>query len=47
MTATRGGALTVRRIEDVALGDRLFVKQGEVVPVDGVTLDDAVLERPP
>ena len=45
VTRYEQGALTVRPIEEVALGDRLFVKTGEVVPVDGVTLDDAVLDE--
>ena len=32
-------------IDDVVLGDRLFVKSGEVVPVDGVLEGDAVLDE--
>ena len=39
------GALQTRSIDTVALGDRLFVKTGEVVPVDGVLEGDAVLDE--
>ncbi len=39
------GELVTRPIEEVALGDRLFVKSGEVVPVDGVVEGDAVLDE--
>jgi heavy metal translocating P-type ATPase len=37
--------LMTRPIDEVALGDRLLVKTGEVVPVDGVILDDGVLDE--
>ena len=39
------GSLQTRDVDDVALGDRLFVKTGEVVPVDGVLHGDAVLDE--
>ncbi|MEP6757982.1 MAG: heavy metal translocating P-type ATPase [Actinomycetota bacterium] len=39
------GALQTRDIDQVVLGDRLFVKTGEVVPVDGVIEGDAVLDE--
>ena len=39
------GELQTREIDDVVLGDRLFVKSGEVVPVDGVLEGDAVLDE--
>ena len=39
------GALQTRDIDQVVLGDRLFVKTGEVVPVDGVLESDAVLDE--
>ena len=39
------GALQTRDVDDVVLGDRLFVKTGEVVPVDGVLQGDAVLDE--
>jgi len=38
-------ALVTRPIEEVVLADRLFVKTGEVVPVDGVLEGDAVLDE--
>jgi len=37
--------LRTRAIDEVGLGDRLFVKTGEVVPVDGVLEGDAVLDE--
>jgi heavy metal translocating P-type ATPase len=40
-----GGALYTRPIEEVGIGDRLFVKSGEVVPVDGVLEGWAVLDE--
>jgi heavy metal translocating P-type ATPase len=40
-----GAGLETRPIEDVALGDRLFVKTGEVVPVDGMLQGDAVFDE--
>ena len=39
------GELQTREIDEVVLGDRLFVKSGEVVPVDGVLEGDAVLDE--
>ena len=39
------GGLETRPVEDVVVGDRLFVKTGEVVPVDGVLEGDAVLDE--
>jgi heavy metal translocating P-type ATPase len=39
------GELQTREIEEVVLGDRLFVKSGEVVPVDGVLEGGAVLDE--
>jgi len=39
------GELQTRSIDTVVLGDRLFVKTGEVVPVDGVLEGDAVLDE--
>jgi heavy metal translocating P-type ATPase len=39
------GAIHPRDIDDVRTGDRLFVKTGEVVPVDGVLEGHAVLDE--
>jgi len=39
------GELRTRAIDEVALADRLFVKTGEVVPVDGLLEGDAVLDE--
>ena len=39
------GALQTRGVDDVIVGDRLFVKTGEVIPVDGVLEGDAVLDE--
>jgi heavy metal translocating P-type ATPase len=39
------GGLETRDVDEVVLGDRLFVKSGEVVPVDGVLEDDVVLDE--
>jgi heavy metal translocating P-type ATPase len=39
------GALQTRPIAEVRLADRLFVKTGEVVPVDGLLEGDAVLDE--
>ena len=39
------GDLQTRDIDEVVLGDRLFVKTGEVVPVDGVIEGDAILDE--
>jgi heavy metal translocating P-type ATPase len=45
VTRYEDGALATRPIEEVAVGDRLLVKQGEVVPVDGVMLADGALDE--
>jgi heavy metal translocating P-type ATPase len=45
VTRYEGGALVPRPIEDVAPGDRLLVKTGEVVPVDGVILQPGVFDE--
>ena len=45
VTRYEDGELVVRPIEQVATGDRLFVKTGEVVPVDGVLMNDVVLDE--
>ena len=45
VTRYEDGELITRPIDDVAVGDRLLVKQGEVVPVDGVMLADGVLDE--
>jgi len=39
------GELRTRPIDEVNLADRLFVKTGEVVPVDGLLEGDAVLDE--
>ena len=39
------GELQTRDIDEVVLADRLFVKTGEVVPVDGVLEGDAILDE--
>lgn len=39
------GTLTTRPIEEVRVGDRLFVKTGEVVPVDGIVEGDSVFDE--
>ncbi|HEV8565325.1 MAG TPA: heavy metal translocating P-type ATPase [Actinomycetota bacterium] len=39
------GELVARPIEDVRPADRLLVKTGDVVPVDGITLAPAVLDE--
>jgi heavy metal translocating P-type ATPase len=39
------GNLHTRPIDEVRLADRLFVKTGEVVPVDGVLEGDAVMDE--
>ncbi len=39
------GALVERPVEDVRRGDRLLVKQGAVIPVDGVASTHAVLDE--
>lgn len=45
VTRYEDGELVARPIEDVSPGDRLFVKSGEVVPVDGVLLGDGVFDE--
>ena len=45
MSRYEDGELRRRPIEDVRPGDRLLVKTGEVVPVDGLLLGDAVLDE--
>jgi heavy metal translocating P-type ATPase len=40
-----GGELQTRPVGEVRLADRLFVKTGEVVPVDGLLEGDAVLDE--
>ena len=45
VTRYEGGGLVVRPIEDVRPGDRLFVKTGEVVPVDGVLTTPGVFDE--
>ena len=39
------GELQTRDIDEVRVGDRLFVKTGELIPVDGVLEGDAVLDE--
>jgi heavy metal translocating P-type ATPase len=39
------GDLVTRPVDQVRVGDRLFVKTGEVVPVDGILEGDAVLDE--
>jgi heavy metal translocating P-type ATPase len=39
------GELQTRDVDEVVLGDRLFVKTGEVIPVDGVLEGNAVLDE--
>ncbi len=45
VTRYEDGDLVVRPIDDVRPGDRLFVKTGEVVPVDGVLLSPSVFDE--
>jgi heavy metal translocating P-type ATPase len=45
VTRYEQGGLVSRSIDDVRAGDRLLVKTGEVVPVDGVITGDAVLDE--
>jgi heavy metal translocating P-type ATPase len=45
VTRYEDGELAVRQIDEVRPGDRLFVKTGEVVPVDGVLQNDAVFDE--
>ncbi len=45
VTRYEDGELVSRSIDEVSAGDRLLVKTGEVVPVDGVLPSDAVLDE--
>ena len=45
VTRYEDGELVVRPIDDVRPGDRLFVKTGEVVPVDGVLMSAGVFDE--
>jgi heavy metal translocating P-type ATPase len=45
VTRYEGGELMTRPIDEVQQGDRLLVKTGEVVPVDGVMGGDGVLDE--
>ncbi len=45
VTRYEDGELMTRSIEEVSPGDRLFVKTGEVVPVDGVLLSSGVFDE--
>jgi heavy metal translocating P-type ATPase len=45
VTRYEDGELVERPVEEVRQGERLLVKTGEVVPVDGVLLGDAVLDE--
>jgi heavy metal translocating P-type ATPase len=45
VTRYENGVLVERRVEDVRRGDRLLVKQGAVIPVDGVASTHAVLDE--
>ncbi len=45
VTRYEDDGLVERGIDDVSPGDRLLVKEGEVVPVDGVLLTDAVFDE--
>jgi heavy metal translocating P-type ATPase len=45
VTRYEDGELTIRPVEEVLPGDRLLVKEGEVVPVDGVLLTDALFDE--
>jgi heavy metal translocating P-type ATPase len=45
VTRYEGGVLVERPVEDVRRGDRLLVKQGEVIPVDGMASTHAVLDE--
>lgn len=45
VTRYEDGELTSRPIDEVTVGDLLFVKSGEVVPVDGVMQGDGVLDE--
>lgn len=45
VTRYEEGELVVRPIDDVRPGDQLFVKSGEVVPVDGVLMTPGVFDE--
>jgi heavy metal translocating P-type ATPase len=45
VTRYERGVLVERPVEEVRLGDRLLVKQGAVIPVDGVASTHAVLDE--
>ena len=45
VTRYEDGELMIRAVEEVLPGDRLLVKEGEVVPVDGVLLTDALFDE--
>jgi heavy metal translocating P-type ATPase len=45
VTRYEDGGLAIRGIGEVVPGDKLLVKEGEVVPVDGVLLTDAVFDE--
>jgi heavy metal translocating P-type ATPase len=45
VTRYEDGELRVRPIDEVRQGDHLLVKSGEVLPVDGLTLDAGVLDE--
>jgi heavy metal translocating P-type ATPase len=45
VTRYEDGALATRPVEEVAQGDRLLVKPGEVIPVDGVGSSHVVLDE--
>ena len=45
VTRYEGGDLVVRPIEEVRPGDRLLVKTGEVVPVDGLLMTPGVFDE--
>jgi heavy metal translocating P-type ATPase len=45
VTRHEGGGLATRAVDEVIVGDSLFVKSGEVIPVDGVLEGPAVLDE--
>jgi heavy metal translocating P-type ATPase len=45
VTRYEDGELAIRPVEEVRPGDKLLVKEGEVVPVDGVLLTDALFDE--